>query len=196
MLYLHLYISPEEQVFLRDWAVLHPSFNSVSLWGMSWNTVNKYCYIKNVCILLNVALLCIKPHIHLLYQSSVLAVCVCSEAQSRSTVCDPRDCRPVLFSPWNFPGKNTGVDYCFLLLGTSLAQISNPCLFCLLHWQADSLPLSHLGRYLPIFWQIKIALLQLGTIYSFFNIFFWFISSLLNSFVRFRVCFIESFISK
>ena len=84
----------------------------------------------------------------------------------------------------------------FLLSGTFPAQISNPCLFCLLHWQADSLPLSHLGRYLPIFWQIKIALLQLGTIYSFFNIFFWFISSLLNSFVRFRVCFIESFISK
>ena len=114
----------------------------------------------------------IKPHIHLLYQSGVL-VRVCSVTRSCSTVCDPRDCSPVLLYPWNFPGKNTGVDYYFLLQGTFRSQISNLCLFCLLQWQAESLPLSHLGRYLlSIFWQIKIALLQLGTIYSFFSIFF------------------------
>ena len=42
--------------------------------------------------------------------------------------------------PWNFPGKNTGVGCPFLLQGILLIQISNPRL---LHWQADSLPLSH-----------------------------------------------------
>ena len=43
---------------------------------------------------------------------------------------------------WDFPGKNTGVGCHFLRHGISQTQGSNPCL---LHWQADSLPLSHLG---------------------------------------------------
>ena len=45
--------------------------------------------------------------------------------------------------PWNFPGKNTGVDCHFLLKGIFLTQGLNPRLLHLLHWQADSLPLSH-----------------------------------------------------
>ena len=49
--------------------------------------------------------------------------------------------------PWNFPGKNTGV-YChFPLQGMFLPQRWNPCLLGLLHWQVDSLPLSHLGNH-------------------------------------------------
>ena len=40
------------------------------------------------------------------------------------------------------PGKNTGVGGHFLLQGIYLTQESNPCL---LHWQADSLPLSPPG---------------------------------------------------
>ena len=47
-----------------------------------------------------------------------------------------------LFCPWNFPGKNTGVGYHFLLQG----MFQN----CLLHWQADCLPLSHLGSPINI----------------------------------------------
>ena len=47
-----------------------------------------------------------------------------------------------LHCPWDSPGKNTGVGCHFLLQGTFLTQGSNPCL---LNWQADSLPLSHLG---------------------------------------------------
>ena len=39
-----------------------------------------------------------------------------------------------------FPGKNTGVGCHFLLQGVFLNQELNPSL---LHWQADSLPLSH-----------------------------------------------------
>ena len=44
--------------------------------------------------------------------------------------------------PWDFPGKNTGVGYHFLLQGIFPTQGLNPQL---LHWQADSLPLSHPG---------------------------------------------------
>ena len=45
---------------------------------------------------------------------------------------------PRLFCPWNFPGKNTGVDCHFLLQWIFPTQGSN---LHLLHWQADSLPL-------------------------------------------------------
>ena len=45
-----------------------------------------------------------------------------------------------LLSPWDFPGRNTGVGCYFLLQGIVPGQTSN---LCLLHWQADSLPLSH-----------------------------------------------------
>ena len=41
-----------------------------------------------------------------------------------------------------FPGKNTGVDFHFLLQGIFPTQGLNPRL---LHWQVDSLPPSHLG---------------------------------------------------
>ena len=48
-----------------------------------------------------------------------------------------------LLSPGDFPGKNTGVRCHFLLQGVFLTQ--GPHLLRLLHWQANSLPLSHLG---------------------------------------------------
>ena len=51
-----------------------------------------------------------------------------------------------LLYPWNFPGNNTGVGCHFLLQGIFPTQGLNPCLLHLLHWQADSLPLSHLER--------------------------------------------------
>ena len=41
---------------------------------------------------------------------------------------------------WNFPGKNTGMGCHFFQ-----TQGLNPGLWCPLHWQADSLPLRHLG---------------------------------------------------
>ena len=44
--------------------------------------------------------------------------------------------------PWDFPGRNTGVGWYFLLQGILPTQESNPCL---LHRQEDSLPVSHLG---------------------------------------------------
>ena len=45
-----------------------------------------------------------------------------------------------LLRPWDFPGKNTGVGFHFLLQGIFKTQGSN---LLLQHWQEDSLPLSH-----------------------------------------------------
>ena len=47
-----------------------------------------------------------------------------------------------LLCPWGFPGRDTGVGHRFLLQGIVLTQGANQHL---LHWQAISLPLSHLG---------------------------------------------------
>ena len=68
---------------------------------------------------------------------------MCVHAQSCLTLCDPVDCSPPGSSVHGiFPGKNTGIGCHFLLQGIFLTQGSKPCL---LHWQADSLPLSHPG---------------------------------------------------
>ena len=50
-----------------------------------------------------------------------------------------------LLCPWHFPGKDTGGGCHFLLQGIFPTQGSNTALLYLLHWQADSLPLSRLG---------------------------------------------------
>ena len=44
-----------------------------------------------------------------------------------------------------FPSKNTGVGFHFLFQGIFMIQGLNPHLLHLLHWQVDSLSLSHLG---------------------------------------------------
>ena len=63
------------------------------------------------------------------------------------TLCNPMDCSPSrLLCPWNFTGKNTRVGCHFLLQGIFSTQGQNPCL---LHWQADSLPLHHLESCTP-----------------------------------------------
>ena len=60
-----------------------------------------------------------------------------------SDSCHPVDCSPPGSSVHgDFPGKDTGVSCHFLLQGIFQTQGSNPGL---LHWQADSWPLSHLG---------------------------------------------------
>ena len=41
-----------------------------------------------------------------------------------------------LLCQWDSPGKNRGVDSHSLLQGIFPTQGSNPCLLCLLHWQA------------------------------------------------------------
>ena len=52
------------------------------------------------------------------------------------------DCSPSGYSLHGNLGKNTGVDFHFLLQGIFPTQGSNPHLLHLLHWQASSLPLA------------------------------------------------------
>ena len=88
------------------------------------------------------------PYSLKLWISSLSFSYLCSCAMSLSHVwlfgtlwtVDPR-----LLCPRNFSGKNIGVGCHFLLQGICLSQGSNPRLLHLLQWQADSLPLSHLG---------------------------------------------------
>ena len=70
------------------------------------------------------------------------SLCVYSVTQSCPALCNPMD---RLFCPWGFLGKNTGLGCHFVLQGIFPTQGLNPCFLHLLHWQADSLPLSHLG---------------------------------------------------
>ena len=51
-------------------------------------------------------------------------------------------------SPWNSPGKSTRVGCHGLLQEIFLTQGLNPHLLCLLHWQADSLPLAPASIYI------------------------------------------------
>ena len=50
-----------------------------------------------------------------------------------------------LLCPWDLPGTNTGVGCHFLLQGIFSTQGLHPCL---LHWQVDTLSVSHLGSLL------------------------------------------------
>ena len=75
-----------------------------------------------------------------------------SVAQLCPAFCDPMDCSPPILCPWDFTGKNTGVGCHTLLQGISLTQGSNQCLLRLVHWQMDSLSLSHLGSPPLAYW--------------------------------------------
>ena len=81
----------------------------------------------------------------------LLSLCVC--AQSCPSLSNPLD-SSLLFYPWDFPGKNTRVGCHFQLQGSS-----NPCLFHLLQWTADSLPPCHLGSPFVVFshWDLEIV---------------------------------------
>ena len=81
-------------------------------------------------------------------------------------------CNPRLLCPWGFPGKNTRVGCHFLLQGIFQTQRSNLHLLCLLHWQTDSLPLSHQGSWLHEYGAIDVSIHQLIDIWvvSFFGL--------------------------
>ena len=51
-----------------------------------------------------------------------------------------------LLFPWNSPGKNTAVGCHFFHQGIFLAQGSNTCLLCLLHWWAGSILVAPTGN--------------------------------------------------
>ena len=77
-------------------------------------------------------------------------VCVCS--QFWLSLYDPMDCSPPGYSVHGII-QTTGVGCHFLLQGIFPTQGSNLSLLHLLHWQVDSLPLSHLkSRHLFLVW--------------------------------------------
>ena len=80
-------------------------------------------------------------------EASVL-LSLCVQAQSYPTLCVPTGCSPPGSSVHGLhsPGKNTAVGCHFLLQGFFPTQGLNPCLWHLLHWQADSLPLAPPGK--------------------------------------------------
>ena len=76
--------------------------------------------------------------------------CICSK--SCPTLLQPHELQLAgLLCLWDFPGKNTGTDFHFLLQVIFPTQGSNPCLLCLLYWQVDSLPLSHLENNISMY---------------------------------------------
>ena len=79
-----------------------------------------------------------------------VCVCVCARVLSCSVVSNsmwPHGLYPTrLLCPWGFSRQEYWSGFRFLLQGIFLSQEWNPCL---LHWQADSLPLYPLER--PLF---------------------------------------------
>ena len=68
---------------------------------------------------------------------------ICVHAQWRPSLQALGQQSTRLLCPWNFAGENTGVGSHFLLQEIFLTQGGlNSCLWCLLHWQADSFPLA------------------------------------------------------
>ena len=80
------------------------------------------------------------PGVHLSVRASCMLSCSVTSDSLRPHGLEPAR----LVCPWDFPSKNTGVGCHFLLQGFFLTQGSNPHPLCLLHWQADCLPLNHL----------------------------------------------------
>ena len=84
-------------------------------------------------------MLCEKNKTHNTTQSMYVLRCPVTSDSSQ-----PQGLQPArLLGPWDFPGKNTGMGWHFLLQGIFPTQGSNPQFLCLLHWQVDSLPMCH-----------------------------------------------------
>ena len=75
-----------------------------------------------------------------------MCVYVCSVPQSRPTLCDPVDCSLPGSLSMEFSRQEYWSGLLFPPPGGLTTQGSNPHLLCLLHWQADSLALSHLAK--------------------------------------------------
>ena len=72
----------------------------------------------------------------------ICLVLCCAKSLQLCLTLWPQRMWPVrLFCPWDSPGKNIGMNCCFLLQASSQCRRWNLHLFHLLHWQAGSLPL-------------------------------------------------------
>ena len=76
----------------------------------------------------------------------IICVCVLNRSVLSYFFLWPHGLQPTrVLCPWDSPGKNTVVGCHFFLHGIFPTLGSNVHLLCLLHWQAGSLPLCHLG---------------------------------------------------
>ena len=82
---------------------------------------------------------------HLSHQGSPRHPYVCSVTQSFPTLCDPWTAARQAPLSMGFSRQNTRMGCHFLLQGNLPDPGIEPKSLCLLHWQAGSLPLSHLG---------------------------------------------------
>ena len=107
------------------------------------NNKNKKCSLASIIFFPEVKLY---KSIHVLFGlGRILSWLVTHSVVSNSL--QSHELQPTrFFCPWDFPGKNTGVGCHFLLQGILPTQELN---LCLLHWQADSLPLSYQGDKIP-----------------------------------------------
>ena len=109
---------------------------SLFIYKDKYISLSIYTYIEYICILYNYFCVCacIRMYIYAYICSVVSDSLPFPSLQPAKLLC-----------PLDFSGKNIGVGCRFLLQDIFPTQGSNPSLLCLLHWQADSLPLNHLG---------------------------------------------------
>ena len=107
------------------------------------------------------------PH-HLALSLNYVIVHACTVGQLRMTL-QSHELQPArLLHPWNSLGKNTRVGCHFFLQGIFLTQGSKLHLWYLMHWPADSLPLSHLGS--PYVMTLLFLILYLTAYYFYLNL--------------------------
>ena len=114
-----------------------PTMGSHRVW-------HDWSYLAACRKLQNVKAVCWAPYFQILHPFStslwwwIMTMHACSVVQSCQTFLRALRLSPArLLSPWNSPGKNTGVDCHFLIQGISPTLGLNPCLLHLLHWQVS-----------------------------------------------------------
>ena len=117
------------QARILEWVAI--SFSRGSSWPRDWTFIS--CIERQILYCLN-------------HKGSL-----CLLVQSCPTFHNPMDwLQPTrLLCPWYFPGQNTELGCHFLLQGIFLNQGSN---LHLLHWQADSLPLTPWEAFRSVAW--------------------------------------------
>ena len=125
---------------------------------MNGLTTLPVAWAKNEVVILDSSLL-LTSHSQWVTQSRAFALhyvfhqptnqCVCTQSCLTLWSRGVPPTRPLC--PLDSPGKNTEVSCHFLFQDIFLTQGLNPSLLCLLHWQAGSLPLWHLGRHSLLF---------------------------------------------
>ena len=106
----------------------------------------------------NVPTLTLLCYVSALHINLKLPLSLGTHMKDFSVVSSTKGINARLLCPWSFPGKNTRAGCHFLLQRIPQTQESNPCLWRFLHWQADSLPVRHLGS--PIYIKYVCALLR------------------------------------